>query len=107
MGLYGRCNVNVEVMIATPKYIIRRVSTPNSNLSWIYSFINGEPNIALRTGKWEEWITIINRWSGSAVCIGDWNCLWDSSNKRGGWPLNRIDIEGGLKIPNAAHLSDL
>lgn len=57
-----------------------------------------EPNHPLHNDFWFRFTYLIQALHGPIVVFGDWNCLWSTTQKKGGCPIKLPEISHNLNI---------
>lgn len=82
-----KSHINLYVLKANLRVITTRIIDSNVNQTWLYHIVYGDPSTTHKRVEWDPWIRSSGRYQGPMICMGDWNCFTEATNKLGGTPL--------------------
>lgn len=105
--LMWRKNVKLKIFDICNRWIVYFMDHSEPYSIGICVLLYGEPNRMLRTTFWEKFVTLINSLNGPIVVLGDWNCLWFATEKRGGQPIRLQEISPNRCCLDQCQLFDM
>lgn len=105
--LAWRVGVDVEVVCVNANAINVLVYFDPSNTPWLLTRVYGPTNWHLKPNFWNSLQDLTHAFAGPWLCLGDFNCILNSGEKRGGRPFASSSYNPFSNFMDSCGLIDL